>query len=265
MTLIQSILLGVIEGLTEFVPVSSTAHMLIVQKLLNIPSGEEMFAFLILIQIGPLVALLLYFWKDLWSLAKAFFAKPFSTSENKMAWFVIIATLPALLAGVLLKKVIQGLFNDPLFEAAIRFFAAATLLFLAEYFGKSKRNLDSMTWLDALVAGLFQVFSIFPGSSRSGSVISGGMLRGLDRASATRFAFLISVPVMLAASLYESFELRKAAHLGSFLPPLAVGFIVSAVVGWLSIRWLINYVGKHSLYVFAVYCAAAGTLVLIFR
>lgn len=265
MTLFHALLLGIIEGLTEFVPVSSTAHMLIVQKLLNIPSSEGMFAFLILIQIGPLIALLLYFWKDLWSLAKAFFAKPFSTPENKMAWFVIIATLPALLAGVLLKKVIQGLFNDPLSEAAIRFFAAATLLFLAEYFGKSKRNLDSMTWLDALVAGLFQVFAIFPGSSRSGSVISGGMLRGLDRASATRFAFLISTPVMLAASLYESFEIRKMVNLNSLLPPLAVGFIVSAIVGWLAIRWLINYVSKNSLYVFAAYCAAAGILVLTFR
>ncbi len=103
MNIFYALLLGIIEGLTEFIPVSSTAHMLIVQKILNIPSSNAMFAFLILVQIGPLVALLVYFWKDYWALIKAFFAQPFSTQENKMAWYIIIATIPALLAGVLLK------------------------------------------------------------------------------------------------------------------------------------------------------------------
>lgn len=263
MNLFYALLLGALEGLTEFIPVSSTAHLLIAQKLLNIPSDDAMFAFLVLVQIGPLAALIVYFWKDLWTLVKAFFAKPFSTPENKQAWFIIIATIPALLAGVLLKKVVEGLFQTPLLEAAIRLFAAAILLSLAEWLGKRARNLDSMTWLDALIVGLFQVFAIFPGASRSGSAISGGMLRGLDRASATRFAFLMSAPVMLAAGAYELLDLRKAAHLGSFLPPLAIGFLVAAMVGWLSIRWLINYVSKNSLYVFAAYCAVAGLLVLI--
>jgi len=265
MTLFQSLLLGIIEGLTEFIPVSSTAHMLIVQKLLNIPAGDAMFAFLILVQIGPLVALVLYFWKDLLALVKAFFATPFSTPENKMAWFVIIATIPALLAGVLLKKVVEGLFQTPLLEATIRFFAAAILLTLAEYFGKRTRNIDSMTWFDALVVGLFQILAIFPGSSRSGSAISGGMLRNLDRASATRFAFLMSMPVMLAAGAYESLSILKMHGLSAFLPPLVVGFVVSAIVGWLAIRWLINYVSKNSLYVFAIYCAIAGVVVLLFQ
>jgi undecaprenyl-diphosphatase len=222
-----------------------------------------MFAFLILVQIGPLVALIVYFWKDLRSLVKAFFAKPFSTPENRMAWFVIIATIPALLAGVLLKKVVEGLFQTPLLEAAIRLLSAAILLTLAEWLGKRTRALDSMTWLDALVVGLFQVLAIFPGASRSGSAISGGMLLNFDRVSATRFAFLMSAPVMLAAGAYELLDLRKVAHLGSLLPPLAVGFIVAAVVGWLSIRWLISYVSKNSLYLFAAYCAVVGLLVLV--
>jgi undecaprenyl-diphosphatase len=265
MNLIQSFILGIIEGLTEFIPVSSTAHMLIAQKLLNIPSDDAMFAFLILVQIGPMIALIVYFWKDLWALVKAFFAKPFSTPENKMAWFVIIATIPALLAGVALKKVVEGMFTTPLLEAGIRLVAAAILLFLAEYFGKRARNLDSMNWLDALIVGLFQIFAVFPGSSRSGSAISGGMLRGLDRPAATRFAFLMSAPVMLAAGLYELLSLRKAAHLSSFLPPLAIGFIVAAIVGWISIRWFINYVSKNSLYVFAAYCAVVGVICLAFQ
>ena len=142
MNIFYAFLLGIIEGLTEFIPVSSTAHMLIVQKIFNLPADPGMFAFLILVQIGPLVALLVYFWKDYWSLIKAFFARPFSTQENKMAWYIIIATIPAGIAGVLLKDVVQGLFQNPLMEAAIRLFTAAILLFLGEWLGKKSRNLE---------------------------------------------------------------------------------------------------------------------------
>src|SRR5215510_9250576 len=265
MTIIQSFLLGIIEGLTEFIPVSSTAHMLIVQKLLNIPSDDAMFAFLILVQIGPLVALIIYFWQDLWSLIKAFFAKPFSTEENKLVWYIIIATVPALLAGVLLKHIVEGLFKTPLPEASIRLLTAAILLTLAEYFGKRTRQLDSMTWLDALIVGLFQILAVFPGASRSGSTISGGMFRGFDRSAAARFAFLLAIPVMLAASGYESLDVLKMSNLGSFLPVLAVGFIVAAIVGWLSIKWLLNYLNKNSLYVFAAYCAVIGVILFFVK
>jgi len=265
MTIFQSILLGIIEGLTEFIPVSSTAHMLIVQKLLNIPANDAMFAFLILVQIGPLLALVLYFWKDLMLLVKAFFAKPFSTEENKLVWYMIIATIPALLAGLLLKHVVEGLFKTPLLEASIRLITAAVLLTLAEYFGKRSRNLESMTWVDALIVGLFQILAVFPGASRSGSTIAGGMLRGLDRPAAARFAFLLAIPVMLAASGYESLDVLKMQDLGSFLLPLAVGFIIAAIVGWLSIKWLLNYLNKNSLYVFAAYCAIVGVVVFFLK
>jgi len=265
MTLFQSLLLGIIEGLTEFIPVSSTAHMLIVQKLLNIPASDAMFAFLILVQIGPLIALILYFWADLLSLIKAFFATPFSTEENKLVWYIIIASLPALLAGLLLKHVVEGLFKTPLLEASIRLITAAILLTLAEFFGKRTRDLESMTWLDALIVGLFQILAVFPGASRSGSTIAGGMLRGLDRPAAARFAFLLAIPVMLAASGYESLDVLKMQDLGSFLLPLAVGFIVAAIVGWLAIKWLINYLNKNSLYAFAAYCAVAGIIVFFLK
>jgi undecaprenyl-diphosphatase len=265
MTLFQSLLLGIIEGLTEFIPVSSTAHMLIVQKLLNIPAGDAMFAFLILVQIGPLLALILYFWRDLWSLVKAFFAKPFSTEENKLVWYIIIATVPALAAGVLLKHIVEGLFKTPLLEASIRLLTAAILLILAEFFGNKNRNLQSMNWLDALVVGLFQILAVFPGASRSGSTISGGMLRGLDRPAAARFAFLLAIPVMLAASGYESLDVLKMSNLSSFLPVLAVGFVVAAIVGWLSIKWLLDYLNKNSLYIFAAYCAVVGVILFFVK
>jgi undecaprenyl-diphosphatase len=262
--LLHAILLGLVEGLSEFIPVSSTAHMLIVQKLFNIPSSDAMFAFLVLVQIGPLVALIIYFWKDLWSLVIAFFARPFSTPQNRLAWYIIIATIPALLAGVLLKNAVEGLFQNPLLEAAIRLFASAILLTLAEWLGKRSRKLESLKWLDALIVGIFQVLAVFPGSSRSGSTISGGMLRNLDRPTATRFAFLMSAPVMLAAGAYESLSVFKTPGFSAILPPLLVGLVVAGVVGWLSIGWLINYVSKHSLLVFAGYCAAVALLCLVF-
>jgi undecaprenyl-diphosphatase len=263
MNLLSSLLLGILQGLTEFIPVSSTAHLLIAQYLLGLPADDFAFAFNVLVQLGTLLALIVYFWKEWLALIKAFFARPFSTAENRLAWYIIIASIPALLAGFLLKSAVEALFKTPLLEAAIRLFSAAILLALAEFFGKRLRGLDAMTWLDALVVGLFQILAVFPGASRSGSTISGGMLRGLDRPAAARFAFLLAVPVMLAAGGYESLGVLKMQGLGSFLPGLAVGFIAAAIVGWFAIKWLLGYLNRHSLYVFAAYCAVAGLMVLL--
>jgi undecaprenyl-diphosphatase len=264
MNLFQSLLLGLLQGLTEFIPVSSTAHLLIGQQLLGIPACDAMFSFLVIVQLGTIVSLVVYFWKDLLTLVKAFFAKPFSTPENKLGWYIVIATVPALLAGYLLKDAIEALFRTPLLEAAIRLFTAAILLSLAEWLTKKSRSLDSMTWLDALIVGLFQVISVFPGASRSGTTISAGMFRGFDRKSAARFAFLMSIPVMLAAGGYEMLDVLKMPDLMSFLLPLAVGFVTAAVVGWLAIKWLLGYLNKHSLYAFAIYCAIVGSACLVF-
>ena len=265
MSLFQSLLLGIVQGLTEFIPVSSTAHLLIVQYLLGLPADDFAFAFNVLVQLGTLLALIVYFWRDWLALIKAFFAAPFSTSENRLAWYIIIASIPALAAGFVLRHVIENLFKTPLVEACIRLFSAAILLALAEYFGRRSRRLDGMTWLDALVVGLFQILAVFPGASRSGSTISGGMLLGFDRPSAARFAFLIAAPVMLAAGGYETLGVLKMPGLASFLPGLAVGFVAAAIVGWLSIRWLLNYLNRHSLYVFAAYCAVVGVLALLLQ
>lgn len=265
MTVLHAFFLGIVQGLTEFIPVSSTAHLLIAQSLMRIPSNDAMFAFLVLVQLGTLLSLIVYFYWDLLALIRAFFAVPFSTLENRLAWYVLIATVPALIAGVLLKSLVQELFKSPLIEAAIRLFAASVLLFLAEWFGRRKRTLDAMNWLDALIVGLFQVVAIFPGASRSGTTISAGMLRGFDRPSAARFAFLMSVPVMLAAGGYEMLGVIKSHSLGEFLPLLAVGFVAAAAVGWFSIRWLLRYLIRNSLYAFAAYCVLLGLIVLLFQ
>ncbi len=261
MTIIHAFFLGIIQGLTEFIPVSSTAHLLIGQELLGIPASEAMFSFLVIVQLGTVLSLLIFYWKDFLDLIRAFFARPFSTQENKLAWYIIIATIPALIVGYLLKDAVEALFKNPFLEASIRLFSAAILLTLAELLTRKSRGLDSMTWLDALIVGLFQIVAVFPGASRSGSTISGGMFRGFDRPAAARFAFLMSVPVMLAAGGYQMLDVIKMPNLGSFLPLLAVGFITAAIVGWFAIQWLIHYLSRHSLYVFAAYCAIVGTVV----
>jgi undecaprenyl-diphosphatase len=157
------------------------------------------------------------------------------------------------------------MFKQPLLQASIRLFAAAILLTLAEALTRKNRTLDSMTWLDALIVGLFQIIAVCPGASRSGSTISGGLFRGFDRPSAARFAFLMSVPVMLAAGGYEILDVIQMPNLGEFLPLLAVGFVTAAVVGWFAIKWLIGYLSKRSLYVFAAYCAIVGTIVFLLK
>jgi len=263
MNIFHAFLLGILQGLTEFIPVSSTAHLLIVQKLLAIPSNNAMFSFLVLVQLGTILSLIVYFWKDLLKLVKAFFAKPFSTQENRLGWFLIIATLPALVFGFLLKSAVEVLFKTPLLEAAIRLLITAIVLVLAEWLGKRNLNLEKITWLDALFVGVAQVIAIFPGASRSGTTISAGMACGLDRPSAARFAFLMSVPVMLAAGGYQSLDLLQMAGLGSFLALLAVGFVSAAIVGWLAVRWLLGYLNMHSLYIFAAYCAVIGATCLV--
>ena len=265
MTVFQAFLLGIIQGLTEFIPVSSTAHLLISQTILKIPADDAMFSFLVIVQLGTILSLIVFYWKDLFSIAKATFDFRRSTPERDLGFYIIIATIPALLAGYLLKDAVETLFKQPMLEASIRLFSAAILLTLAELLTKKNRALPSMTWLDALIVGLFQIIAVFPGASRSGSTISGGMFRGLDRPSAARFAFLMSVPVMLAAGGYEMLDVLKMPNLSEFLPLLAVGFITAAIVGWFAIKWLIDYLSKRSLYIFAVYCAVVGTIIFFLR
>ena len=265
MNLFHSFLLGVIQGLTEFIPVSSTAHLLIGQRLLGLPADDAMFSFLVIVQLGTLVSLFAFYWKDLLAIAKATLDFRRSTPERNLGLYIIIATIPALLAGYLLKDAVEALFRQPMLEASIRLFTAAVLLAFAELFSKKNRSLESMTWPDALFVGIMQVIAVFPGASRSGTTISGGMFRGFDRPSAARFAFLMSVPVLLAAGGYEMLDVIKMPNLNAFLPLLVVGFITAAIVGWFAIKWLIDYLSKGSLYVFAAYCAIVGTIVFFLK
>lgn len=268
MTFLQSLILGIIQGLTEFLPVSSSAHLVLVPYFLNwkIPESQ-VFPFDVLVQIGTLVAVIIYFWKDLVSILKAFFRglmtrKPFEEPNSRLGWYLILASIPAGLAGIFLKSKVEEAFNSPRMTAFF-LLGTAVLLLAAEFFSHRSRRLDQMKWLDAVWIGIFQAISIFPGISRSGSTITGGMTRNLDRPSAARFSFLMSIPIMAAAGAVSIKDLMDVPELGSFLPLVAVGFIAALVVGYLSIHWLLGFVKKRSLVYFAAYCALLAIAVLI--
>lgn len=268
MSFLQSLILGIIQGLTEFLPVSSSAHLVLVPFILNwkIPESQ-VFPFDVLVQLGTLLAVIVYFWQDLCSILNAFFralfqGKSFADAEARMGWYLILATIPAGLAGLFLKSKVEAAFNNPS-TTAIFLFVTAFFLLASEFFSRRSRKIDEMNWKDALWIGVFQAFSIFPGISRSGSTITGGMTRNFDRPVAARFAFLMSIPIMLAAGVFSIPDLLEVPDLGSFLPILAAGFIAAAVIGYLSIRWLLSFLNNHSLVYFAAYCVLLALSVLI--
>lgn len=267
MTIFQSILLGILQGLTEFLPISSSAHLVLVPYLMGWKfSADEAFIFNVLVQDGTLVAVILYFWKDLWAIGKGFILglfhrQPFTESNARLGWFLILATLPAGLLGIWIKDLVEAAFASP--EAtAFYLLITAALLLIAERIGKRSRSLEALNWRDALWMGSAQALAIFPGISRSGATITGGMLRNLDRPSAARFSFLMSVPVMLAAGMLALLDMFEMPNLTDMLLPVAIGFITAAITGYLSIHWLLGYLTRRSLAGFAIYCAVAGFLVL---
>ncbi len=268
MTLLQAIILGIVQGLSEFLPISSSAHLVLVPFILNWKlENEAAFVFDVLVQMGTVLAVIIYFRKDLWQIIKAMLAgikarKPFENPNARLGWLLILATIPAGLAGIFLKDSVEAAFASIPFTA-IMLFVTALLLTLAEIFGKRLRSLEKLTWLDAIIMGVFQAAAIFPGVSRSGSTISGGMYRQIDRKAASRFSFLMSIPIMLAAGGLSLLDLRDVPNLSSFLPVMLAGFIVAGVVGFFAIQWLLKFINKHAFYWFAGYCVLFGSACLI--
>jgi undecaprenyl-diphosphatase len=268
MSLIQAIILGIVQGLTEFLPISSSAHLVIVPYLLNWSlDPTQAFVFDVLVQLGTLTAVLVYFWKDLVSIVTSmisglkehsFDEKP----EGKLGWMIILATIPAGLAGLLLKSNVEAAFNSPSLTS-LMLLVTAGLLVTGEILSKKTRPAEAMTPLDALIVGLFQALSVFPGISRSGATITGGLLRHFKREDAARVSFLMTIPIMLAAGLLAMVDLFAIPALASFLPIVVVGFIVAAIVGYFAIRWFMGFLRQKNLYPFAIYCAMLALITLI--
>jgi undecaprenyl-diphosphatase len=267
MSIVQAIVLGIVQGLTEFIPVSSTAHLILVEKALGWNFGTEIdFAFNVLIQLGTSVALVVYFWKDLWHIARAVIdalrqRAPLATSDARLGWLVVVATIPALIIGLLFKNFFEALHEQPVVVALVLILASA-LLFLGERIGQRVRALVTATWLDAIVIGCAQALALVPGVSRSGATISAALAREFERTAAARLSFLMSVPALIGAGVLAARDLARTPSLGVVLLPLAVGSIVAGIVGFLSIHWLLRYLSRHPLYVFGGYRVLAGIIFL---
>lgn len=269
MTIFQSILLGIVQGLTEFIPVSSSAHLALLPYFLGWHIQPDLaFVFDVLVQFATLGAVIVYYAKDLWKLVLSFINILQTRRIEKNPDFtllvaLIIGTLPIVILGIPLKKYVVEAFNSPLF-VGIALFITSLLLYFAETFTKNRPTHTTITVNDALVIGLYQVFAAFPGISRSGATISGGMFRKLDRSSATRFAFLLSIPALTGAGLVSLFDLFRLPHLLQLIPIILPGFVISFFVGLFSIHWLVKYVQSHSLKIFSAYCLVISLFTLGF-
>lgn len=268
MTIFQSIILGIIQGASEFLPISSSGHLVLAPFLFGWEiSVEEAFVFDVLVQVATLTAVLIYYWKDLVKILRAVIAgiiakSPFQDPLSRLGWYLILATIPAGIIAILFKDTFVKAFSNPR-AASIFLLVTSLLLVLAELLGTRSKSLEKLSWIDSIIIGIFQTLALFPGVSRSGATISGGMVRGLDRPSSARFSFLMSVPVMLAAGVLGLADLVSSPNLLKQLPIYLAGFCSAALVGYFAIRWFISYLSKQSLYLFAGYCALLGTIFLV--
>lgn len=269
MTYLQAAVLGLIQGATEFIPVSSSGHLVLTPYYLGWQiAPEQAFVFDVLAQVATLAAVLIYFRSDLLGILRASVQglinrKPLESAEARLGWYLILATIPAGIAAVLFKSLLEKAFSSPK-TAALFLLITGFMLAAAELLRTDrKRILQSIDWKDALIIGGFQVFALLPGISRSGSTITGGMIRGLSRKESARFSFLMAVPVMLAAGVLGVYDLLQIEQMTLHLPKFILGFLVAGGVGYLAIRWLLNFLNKRSLLYFSAYCLAAGLLTLV--
>lgn len=281
MTYFQAIILGIVQGLTEFIPVSSTAHLVFAARVLNLYGGvdktlqaEQTTATIAVIQLGTLLAVLVYFTRDIVNILRAFVfdhlalfrgrvepGQPKLSKDAWLGWLVIIGSIPVGIVGLLFKKQIEGPFTKNLWVIATMMIVVGGLLTIAEFVGKRDHDMSQLTIRDALAVGCAQVLSLIPGSSRSGSTIMGGLFAGQTRETAARFSFLLSIPAIAASGLLELNEAIEKLPPGSY-GALIVATVVSGAVGYASIWFLLRFLRTHSTGVFIVYRVIVGGLIL---
>lgn len=263
MGLLEAIVLGLVQGVTEFLPISSTAHLRIVPELLG--WGDPGAAFSAVIQLGTVAAVLIYFRRDLWQLTVAALRslrdrQPLQTTESRLAWFVILGTLPIGVVGLAFKKVIETELRS-LYVIAASLMALAVVLAIYERRASHRRTLDEMTVRDGVVIGLWQCLALVPGASRSGTTITGGLSLGLRREDAARYSFLLSIPATALAGVFELKHLLAAADKPP-LAALAVGTAVAFASGMAAIAGLLRYLRTRTTMVFVVYRLLLGGALL---
>ncbi|OGC91902.1 MAG: undecaprenyl-diphosphatase UppP [candidate division Zixibacteria bacterium RBG_16_48_11] len=268
MTLLQALILGLVQGATEFIPVSSSAHLVLVPYLFDWKLDPQIaFAYDVLVHWGTLVAVVFYFRKDLWaylsSATKGIFSgRPLYNLESKLAWLLVAGTIPAAIIGYLFADFFEQMFSRPL-PASLFLFGTALLLTWSERQAKTGRPLESLDFWDALVIGSAQAVAIFPGISRSGATISAGLFRGIDKVAAARFSFLLSVPIIFGAGLLPLKDLLQMKQFSANLPLLLTGFLSALVSGYLCIDFLLKFLQRRKLYVFAGYCVIFAVVNLL--
>jgi undecaprenyl-diphosphatase len=276
MSILQAIILGLLQGLSEFIPISSTAHLTIAGKLfglIDIAHPEQWTAFMATVQLGTLVAVLLYFAKEIKTIPVVFLKenlgsgrKPYKeqSQDSKMGWFIILGTIPIVTIGLALKKIIEGSLTKELPVIAYSLIGLALILFIAEKMAKLKKNMNDITWKDSILIGLAQCVALIPGSSRSGTTITAGLFLGLNRETAARFSFLLSIPAVFASGLLEFYQSLKYLTTDSFLT-LIIATIIAAVSGYFAIDFLLKYLRTKSTMLFIVYriILGGGLLVLL--
>jgi undecaprenyl-diphosphatase len=272
MSIIEAVILGLVQGITEFLPISSTAHLTIAGKmmgLINADRPEEWTAIIAIIQLGTLVSILVYFAKDIYNIVIEFFRdnltqrKSFKQQSlnSRLGWLIIIGTIPVVIIGLGFKDLIEGALTKNLFVIATSLIVLAIILFIAEKTAKFNKKIEDVGIKEAIVVGIAQAFALIPGASRSGTTITGGLFMGLNREAAARFSFLLSIPAIFASGilqLKEGLEFLSNEHLVAIL----VATIVSGISGYLAIDFLLKFLRKNSTTLFIVYRIAAGIIIL---
>jgi undecaprenyl-diphosphatase len=267
MSFLVAVALGLVQALTEFLPVSSTAHLLVFGELLGQSLADDRFrAFVAIIQTGTTLAVIIYFRAELWRLVTAALSglasgKPLATAEARLAWLIVLGTVPAAVLGKLLERRIEALGN---LTIAFSLVGWGLILLAAERFARHRRTIEDVALGDALAIGAGQALALVPGTSRSGATITTGMALGLRREDAARFSFLLSVPITLGAGLYKLRKVLPALRgEAGWALATAVGTAVSLVAGFFVIGWLLRYLRTRTTYVFVAWRVAAGILIAV--
>ena len=263
----QSVILGVVEGVTEFLPISSTGHLTVVEKLMGLPINDpSVTAYTAIIQIGAMIASIVYFWSDIVRIAGAWFAgladKDKRGNDYQLGWAVIVGFGVTAVIALLLKDLIEGPLRSLWFVVG-GLLLWSVAMFLGDRMGKQTRGEDSITWKDGLVLGLIQCLSLVPGVSRSGATITGALFLGIDRVTATRMSFFLGIPTLVAAGTFQAVTSASdiAAPGGIGWVATIIGIIVSFVVAYVSIAWLLKFVATNDFTAFVVYRVVVGLII----
>jgi undecaprenyl-diphosphatase len=267
-TSIQALVLGIVQGLTEFLPVSSSGHLILVPWFFGWKDPFiDSLAFSVMLHMGTLLALLVYFWRDWLTLIPAGLASIRDRSlagdpDRKMAWLIVVATIPAVLVGPILNDTIENAVREPA-PVALMLCVGAAILWLGERWGSKLREMSSLTFVGALGIGIAQVLALVPGISRSGVSIAAGLFQGLNREAAARFSFLMATPVVAGAGVFEALKLVKSSDVKPEGHLIVIGFVAAAISGLLAIRFMLEFLRRQSVNSFVLYRVALAIAVFV--